>query len=476
MLFNSYTFLAFYAIVFASYFALRRSLRAQNGLLLIASYAFYSAWDYRFLALILLSTVVDFVVARKIEHHRDKGGAAKGRGRRWLILSLVVNLGSLAIFKYLNFAVDSFCALSEMVGLPLSVTVGKIILPVGISFFTFQTLSYTIDVYRGRVKACRDPLAFAVYVAFFPQLVAGPIERATHFLPQVLRSRSLRRVDFAIGTQFVLYGYFLKVVLADSIAPLVDQYYADPARYGGSIAWIANLGFAVQIYGDFCGYSLIARGISRWMGFRLMSNFRQPYLATSPRDFWTRWHRSLSLWLRRYLYFELGGSRHGMTRTVRNLMITMALGGLWHGASWNFVLWGIFHGLLLACEHWWIAARPFRTQSAGRAWKPLQRVATFSIMIIGWTLFRCESTDELSTVFTSMFAGPFADHRAFAFLQPVAVALAILLAVDVWKETKSHELVFLRAHPMVRTSLYVFFVIAVMAVGFRPTSFIYFQF
>ena len=480
MLFNSYTFLVFYALVFAAYVVLSRRTSAQNLLLLVSSYVFYAAWDYRFLSLILLSTVVDFWAGIRIESGR------KNTRRRWLILSLVTNLGVLATFKYFGFAAQSFCQLTEMLGLGISLPIAEIILPVGISFYTFQTLSYTIDVYRGRIPACNNLLGFSVYVAFFPQLVAGPIERATHFLPQVLQQRKIRRIDLAVGTQFVLLGYFYKVVLADSVAPMVNQFYAAPERYGGSIAWLANVGFAVQIYGDFAGYSMIARGISRWMGFRLMANFRQPFLATSPRDFWTRWHRSLSQWLRRYLYFELGGSRRGFSITCRNLMVTMLLGGLWHGASWNFVLWGGFHGILLVGQHAWMSVRSTAKMSLGShderqtLWHMTLRVCrimlTFVLMLIGWTLFRCESLMEIQVTLSRMFTASLADPRWVSFATPIALALAIMLVIDIGKELQKSELVFLRAPLIVRWSVYSMIVFSLLAVGFRPTGFIYFQF
>ncbi|TWU02635.1 MBOAT family O-acyltransferase [Stieleria varia] len=476
MLFNSYTFLGFYAIVYLAYLASGKRVGTQNVLLLVASYVFYAAWDYRFLGLILLSTGVDYFAARRI----DDSQSFTSR-KTWLMLSLAVNLGVLATFKYLGFAIESFCQLTGFFGLPLSPTLAEIVLPVGISFYTFQTLSYTIDVYRGRVPACRDLLGFSVYVAFFPQLVAGPIERATHFLPQVLHKRRIRRVDLAIGTQFVVLGCFYKVVLADSVAPMVDQFYVSPSRYGASVAWLANIAFAVQIYGDFAGYSLIARGISRWMGFRLMSNFRQPYLATSPRDFWNRWHRSLSMWLRRYLYFELGGNRFGLAKTCRNLMITMLLGGLWHGASWNFVLWGVYHGALLIGVHAWNACRstsrsPTHSRSIRAVARVFQIALMFVLTLIGWTLFRCESFMQIRETFSVLFASRFWDPRWISFAIPTLTALSIMLSIDIWREATQSELVFLRAPVIVRWSLYVFMILSVISVGFRPTTFLYFQF
>jgi D-alanyl-lipoteichoic acid acyltransferase DltB (MBOAT superfamily) len=473
VLFNSYTFLVFFAIVYLCYLATQRSVRLQNALLLVASYVFYGAWDWRFLGLILLSTAVDFIAASRIED-----ASTSTERRTWLTVSVIANLGVLAFFKYLDFALDSFRELAGLVGLEISQRSLGIILPVGISFYTFQTLAYTIDVYRRRIPACRDPLGFALFVAFFPQLVAGPIERATHLLPQMLRPRTIRRVDMAIGLQFVVVGYFLKVVLADSVGPLVDQYYANPQRYAGSIAWIANLGFAVQIYGDFAGYTLIARGTSRWMGFRLMSNFRQPYLAISPRDFWSRWHRTLSLWLRRYLYFELGGSRFGFRKTCRNLMLTMLLGGLWHGASWNFVLWGLFHGSILVIEHAWRArsSRAAETGDVGLGRRCLQTVGMFVLTLFGWTLFRAESAAQIGQVLASMFSTPFMDVRTMAFAQPIALSLALILVLDVWQERSGSELVLLRAPRGVRVTIYTMMLLSVIAVGFRPVTFLYFQF
>lgn len=473
LFFNSHTFLAFYALIYVAYMATSKRLRIQNLVLLAASYVFYAAWDYRFVGLIILSTTVDFLVAKRMEQTRQPA-----RRRAWLTLSLVVNLGLLATFKYLGFAAESFSQLAGLLGIRMSTWTTEIILPVGISFYTFQTLSYTIDVYRSRIRACTDPLGFAVYVAFFPQLIAGPIERASHFLPQVLRPRSVGRAEFAIGGQFILLGYFYKVVLADSIAPMVDQFYMSPDRYGGSIAWLANIGFAIQIYGDFAGYSLIARGISRWMGFRLISNFRQPFLAQSPRDYWSRWHRSLSLWLRRYLYIELGGNRFGLAKTLRNLMITMSLGGLWHGASWNFVFWGIYHGLLLMIQHWWISMRHTVRQADRFSFVPLtaRAVATFTLMLIGWTLFRCESLSQVAEVFRIMFTKSLYDPRWLSFAIPIGSALAVALSMELWREIQASELVLLRAPPLLRWSLYAMCFFSVLAVGFRPTSFIYFQF
>lgn len=336
MLFTQLTFWVFFAIVAALYVLLPH--KAQNRMLLVASYVFYGAWDWRFLSLILLSTGVDYVVGLKIgaEDHQ-------ARRKRLLAISLAVNLGMLGVFKYFGFFVSSFEALLAQFGYETDPFVLSIVLPVGISFYTFQTLSYTIDIYRRELEPSRDFLDFALFVAFFPQLVAGPIERARNLLPNIAAPRMLSWDALGRGAVLCLLGLIKKVVIADAIAPSVDAVYAspDPTRADVILAtWL----FAIQIYCDFSGYTDIARGVAKMLGFRLMRNFAQPYFAVDPQEFWRRWHISLSTWLRDYLYISLGGNRGGAWTTYRNLMATMALGGLWHGAAWNFVLWGIYQG------------------------------------------------------------------------------------------------------------------------------------
>ncbi|MBT8405679.1 MAG: MBOAT family protein, partial [Gemmatimonadetes bacterium] len=319
MLFNSYLFWAFFAVVLLLYRGLKH--RGQNRMLLVASYVFYGSWDWRFLSLIVFSTLVDYWVGLALADP----SATDRRRRRLVTVSLVSNLGLLAVFKYLGFFVDSAAALLEGLGLQANLPSLHIILPVGISFYTFQTLSYTIVIYRRKLEPTRDLLDFGLYVAFFPQLVAGPIERASHLLPQVLRPRRTTERQFREGLYCILYGLFKKVVIADNMALVVNHIFSQPpSTLNGLDTLVGVYAFAFQIYGDFHGYSLIAQGVARWLGFDIMDNFRQPYFAWSPQEFWRRWHISLSTWLRDYLYIPLGGSRTG--GRTRNVLITMLLG------------------------------------------------------------------------------------------------------------------------------------------------------
>ena len=277
----------------------------------------------------------------------------------------------------------------------------NLLLPIGISFYTFQTISYSVDVYRGARPSIDNLLNFALYVAYFPQLVAGPIERSTRLLPQLEAPREVTRNDLRVGILWILLGYFKKVAIADTLAPMVDYVFTNPSEVSGTVSLVGVLAFAVQIYGDFAGYTLIARGLSRLMGIHLIENFRAPYLAHSPRDFWQRWHISLSTWLREYLYFSLGGSHHGRTRTYVNLMITMLLGGLWHGARWNFVLWGAYHGILLVFTH---ALNDIRRQNEGKIWIGLRIAFTFLLTLFGWLLFRVADLGQLVDILRNITA------------------------------------------------------------------------
>jgi alginate O-acetyltransferase complex protein AlgI len=345
MPFNSFAFAVFLPTVLLLYWALPK--RGQNLLLLGASYFFYGYWDWRFLSLLAISTVVDYTAALRIE--REHGGldsTSRRRKKVWLLASLCTNLGLLGFFKYFNFFADSFAELLASLGLTVNPMYLSVVLPVGISFYTFQTMSYTIDVYRGRMPATRRFFDFALYVSFFPQLVAGPIERAAVLLPQILNHRCFSRVQFLDGTHLIFWGLFKKVFVADNLAPVADRIFA-AGSCSAAETLLAAYAFAFQIYCDFSGYSDIARGCAKCMGFELMLNFDHPYVAENPREFWQRWHISLSTWLRDYLYIPLGGNRGGNLLMYRNLALTMLLGGLWHGAAWTFVIWGAYQGVLL---------------------------------------------------------------------------------------------------------------------------------
>ena len=474
MLFNSLAFVLFFVVVYGVYLTLRT--RGQNVWLLLASYAFYAAWDWRFLSLIWLSTAVDFVVARRLE---DTAGRRRRRGTRrgLLAISLLMNLGLLAAFKYFGFFAESAAELARLLGHELSLPTLKVVLPVGISFYTFQTLSYTIDVYRGRVAAERDLLNFALFVAFFPQLVAGPIERAEVLLPQIRRDRRIRMRQLREGLWLILIGYYLKMVLADNLAPYTGEVFGSPEAARGTEIPIALLAAAFQIWGDFAGYSAIARGIAKWMGFELMPNFARPYLAISPSDFWRRWHISLSRWLRDYLYISLGGNRGGRLVTVRNLMLTMLLGGLWHGAAWHFVVWGAYHGLLLC------AFRPFESRlhdyvSRGRF--PLARrvalaIPFFGLTLLGWLLFFVGDIRDIPTLLHNTVSSLQVNGRMAALT--IAAFAGPVVLLELIEEAAGTRFVVLRWPCWLRYPVYFLLAVAILLCGNHGRqTFIYFQF
>jgi D-alanyl-lipoteichoic acid acyltransferase DltB (MBOAT superfamily) len=386
MLFNSAAFALFLPAMLTAYWTLRGTSRRVA--LLVGSYFFYGWWDWRFLSLLMLSTVLDFSIAHAID--RRESVVAR---RRLLGVSLVANLGILGAFKYFDFFRASLVQGCAALGLSVDLPTLQVILPMGISFYTFQTISYTFDVYRGE-KPERSLLNFAVYVSCFPQLVAGPILRASQFLPQIATDRTAADADVSGGVFRICRGLFKKMVVADALALYVDAVFAAPAGYPGLSSWIALYAYAFQIYMDFSGYTDVAIGCALLLGMRFDENFDSPYLARSPSDFWRRWHITLSTWLRDYLYIPLGGSRAGPRRTIRNLMITMGLGGLWHGAAWTFVAWGIYHGLLLSAERL-LGLRGSREAHAGAgaarpsaAVRVLSIAAMFHLTCLGWLLFR----------------------------------------------------------------------------------------
>jgi D-alanyl-lipoteichoic acid acyltransferase DltB (MBOAT superfamily) len=422
MLFNSFIFWAFFALVFSLYW--KASHRWQNLLLLAASYVFYGYWDWRFLFLLAASTTVDFFAGLGL-------GRAKRPGirRLYLTLSVLTNLGALGFFKYYDFFATEFARLLQSIGFQADVRLLGIILPVGISFYTFQSLSYTIDVYRRKVQPIHQLTDFALYVSFFPQLVAGPIERASRLLPQV---QSIRRFDVRAASEGLILiscGLFKKLIVADNLAAIVNRAYSlPPADVSAPEILVGTYAFAFQIYADFSGYSDIARGLAKLLGFELMVNFKHPYVATNPAEFWHRWHISLSTWLRDYLYIPLGGSRSGPLMTYRNLLLTMLLGGLWHGAAWNFVLWGAFHGLLLSIHRLWDR----RTSGDGRTPHPnalirgLKIIGMFHVTCYGWLLFRAQSLDQVVDMTRQLFV----NWDALPVVTPLLM-LTVLFALPV---------------------------------------------
>lgn len=438
-----------------------RSRRARNLVLLAASYYFYSYWDYRFCGLLVLSTAVDYIAGKQIAM------AADPRSKRlWLVLSLCVNLGVLGFFKYFNFFIDSAAPLLQSIGWNTHTL--DIVLPVGISFYTFQTLSYTIDVYRGKIQATDSLLDFALYVAFFPQLVAGPIVRASELLPQLATVPNWSSRRFYGGTQFVIRGLVKKVLLADRLGEVVDVVFAGPELYSGVTVWLAVIGYAGQIYYDFSGYTDIAIGVAKMLGYRFPRNFRHPYLATSIAEFWQRWHITLSRWLRDYLYFPLGGSRGSTLLTTRNLIITMALGGLWHGAAWTFLLWGLWHGVALATERLVRLRYPIRkTQWVGR-------LSTLFVVAVGWVIFRSQNLDECGVVFQKMLF----QSSGILWLPPLAIsAVAIMLVEHAAWTTRLRFAMRLRPdrwYTPIATTVLIWCLLLYAPRSFSP--FVYFQF
>lgn len=412
MLFTQPRFLLFFLIVLAVHWGLRRA-RLRKLWLLAASYLFYAAWDWRFLSLIALSTLAGYVAGRMMDRRQPPPG---GR-RTWLVIGLAANLGTLGFFKYFNFFVDSGAELLRWLGLPAAESTLKIVLPVGISFFTFQTIGYTIDVYRRRLAASSDAGDFALFVAFFPQLVAGPIVRATNLLPQLAEPRRWADVDVRGCLVLFLVGFIKKACISDHVSAVVDPVFAAPAEFAAASVWLATLYYSVQIYCDFSGYTDMAIACAGLLGYHLPPNFRFPYFSANVSEFWGRWHISLSSWLRDYLYIPLGGNRGSPGFVYRNLMITMLLGGLWHGAGWNFVLWGGLHGVALVLHRLWR-----RPAAADQRPGPLVRgactAATFYWVSLLWIFFRAGS-----------FGGAIGLARAFVLWQSDG---STMLNVHLW--------------------------------------------
>ena len=397
MLFNSLEFILFFLIVFILYwFVLHKKLKHQNLLLLASSYLFYGWWDWRFLSLIIISSVVDYYLGIKIfQSNNDK------RRKRLLFISLAVNLGFLGFFKYCNFFIDSFVNLLAQFNFNIDTYTLNIILPVGISFYTFQTLSYSIDIYKRKMEPTRNAISFFTFVAFFPQLVAGPIERAKNLLPQFSKKREFNYQLARSGGRLVLLGFFKKIVVADSLAVLVNAVYNNPEGYAGIPMIIATVFFAFQIYCDFSGYSDIAIGISRFLGFNLMTNFRTPYFSKSLTDFWRRWHISLSTWFKDYVYIPLGGSRGTSFRVGINLFITFLVSGLWHGANWTFIAWGAIHGIILIIEKYFNKRVNIQNNVFTRV---ISIIYTFLIVCFAWIFFRSNSISDAFYIINNMFS------------------------------------------------------------------------
>jgi len=482
MLFNSIEFAVFLPLVFAIYWLLRSApLRLQNGFLVAASYVFYGWWDWRFLGLILASTVTDFAIGLRLSRAEQAGPR-----KRLLWVSVLVNLGLLGFFKYHDFFVENFQQAFTLFGAELPGYSLSIVLPVGISFYTFQTLSYTIDVYRERLPATRDFVAFSAFVSFFPQLVAGPIERATNLLPQFHRSRSFDYGQAVDGMRQILWGLFKKVVVADNAAAVANQIFNNSADYSGSTLVLGAVFFSFQIYGDFSGYSDVAIGTARLFGFELRQNFAFPYFSRDIAEFWRRWHISLSSWFRDYVYIPLGGSRGGTWMKVRNTFIIFGASGFWHGANWTFVVWGLLNALyfmplmLLKSNR-----RNTDTVAQGRLLPSVRELlgmlSTFGLTVIAWIFFRADSVghalDYLGEVFSASTLSLPAPPRVRLVLE-TCVLIAMMSTVEWFGRDRAHALERFGASWPVPARWAVYYAIMLLILFFHgeQQDFIYFQF
>ena len=473
MLFTSLDFVVFLAVTFSLYW--RLPLRGQNLLLLAASYVFYGWWDWRFLGLIILSSAVDFVAGARIA-----GSSSVSARRRWLALSLGVNLGTLGLFKYFDFFAESLAAALGVWGIPLNAVTLNLVLPVGISFYTFQTLSYTIDIYRNNAKPHGDVVEFFTFVAFFPQLVAGPIERAHNLLDQFHNERHFDWDNASNGLRQMLWGLFKKAVIADTLAPYVEEAYTSPDASGATLL-LATVYFAFQIYCDFSGYSDIAIGCARLFGIRLMRNFAYPYFSKDLSEFWRRWHISLSTWFRDYVYIPLGGNRFGELARMRNLFITFLVSGLWHGASWTFVAWGAIHGLAVMPASFSKGSSSETSMPGGEGIFPpvvdAARVAvTFAITCFAWILFRARDMPHAWSIMRRIAVDT--DPSTLLLSQKLPKLLVLFLLIVEWFGRRlEHPLECLPRATFARWAIYYGLAVIILLYGhFSDEPFIYFQF
>ncbi|MEO9571757.1 MAG: MBOAT family O-acyltransferase [Polaribacter sp.] len=487
MLFNSIDFAFFFPIVFVLYWIVAKNLTLRNVLILFASYIFYGWWDVRFLLLIILSSFVDFIVGKQIFKNKHNKKSLLG-------ISLLVNLGFLFYFKYTNFFIESFVDTFTFIGKKIEISTLNIILPVGISFYTFQTLSYTIDIYRDKLKPTNNWLAFFSFVSFFPQLVAGPIERASHLLPQFYKTYKFDYNVVKSGFFLVAFGLFKKMVIADRAAILVNQVYNNPSEYSGVETIIATILFAFQIYCDFSAYSDIAIGVARTMGFDLMKNFKSPYFSKSITEFWKRWHISLSTWFRDYVYIPLGGNKNGKYRTYVNLFIVFVISGLWHGAAITFLIWGVIHGLIIVLEKSTNKVRinlynRIGLQKNTASYKLLFSFITFCIVCFAWIFFRANNYNDAVIILSGLTDNNYIKlftkdlyklglvRNDFVIL---IVAIFSLLFFEIINNRKNIEKILSRQPLFFRWIAYlliVFILIFYGVYGDSDTSqFIYFQF
>ena len=476
MLFNTIDFAIFMPIIFLLYwFVFNKNIKIQNLFLLVASYFFYACWDWRFLGLIFLSSLVDYSVGRLLAKTK-----AKSKRNLLLITSLMVNLGILGFFKYYNFFLESFQEVFLLFGRSLESSTLDILLPVGISFYTFQTLSYTIDVYRERIEPTNNMLSFFAFVSFFPQLVAGPIERASNLLPQFERKRTFDYTKSVDGLRLILLGLFKKMVIADNCALAVNDIFTHYTEYSGSTLFFGAFFFAFQIYGDFSGYSDIAIGSARLLGFDLMQNFNAPYLSRNLGEFWRRWHISLSTWFRDYVYIPLGGNQVSRPKWIRNIFVVFLLSGFWHGANWTFIIWGLIHALFFLPLMFQKTHASFKDVADKGKWFPsfkttLQIGFTFFIVLLAWVFFRAENISHAFLYLQGMF-----NLSLFSFptvSRGLVLFLMVYMVFEWLQRDKKHvlEIDFIASKP-IRIAIYYGLAFAIFYFAGDTQPFIYFQF
>lgn len=470
MLFNSFEFAIFLPIVFALYwFVFNRSIKVQNFFLLVCGYVFYGWWDWRFLFLIAFSTLFDFSIGILLQKTDDE------KKRKWLFISsCAINIGFLAFFKYFNFFVDNFILAFHSIGYNLNPLTLKIVLPVGISFYTFQSLSYTTDIFRKKITPTTDLISFAAFISFFPQLVAGPIERAAHLLPQFKQQRVFDKSMAIQGMRQILWGLFKKIAVADTLASYVDSIFASHQHLPASTLALGVIYFAVQIYCDFSGYSSIAIGTARLFGFTLMQNFNYPYFSKSVSEFWKKWHISLTSWFRDYVYIPLGGSYKGKPRTVFNTLAVFTLSGFWHGANWTFIIWGLLNGLFMMPALF--KGKNKSNPSSTTLNSILQMVITFLLICFTWIFFRSANLQEAMSYYSHLFSGSFLSYPKQHGMSVTLPLIFILFMVEWIRSEKITHFRFESFSRPLRWSCYIVLVIACLAFFKQNQSFIYFQF
>lgn len=478
MLFNSIDFAIFLPVVFILYwFVTNKNLKFQNFLIVISSYVFYGWWDWRFLSLILFSTLVDYSVGIGLLNQKNEQ-----RRKLLLWISILVNLGFLGFFKYYNFFADNFAAAYTLLGNHIKVERLNIILPVGISFYTFQTLSYSIDVYKRKLEPTKDFIAFAAFVSFFPQLVAGPIERATHLLPQFYKKRAFDYNSAVDGLRQILWGLFKKIVIADNAAKIANQIFNNSDDYSGSTLLLGAILFAFQIYGDFSGYSDIAIGTSRLFGFNLMKNFAFPYFSRDIAEFWRRWHISLSTWFRDYLYIPLGGSKGSTWSKIRNTFIIFIVSGFWHGANWTFIVWGALNAVyflpLLLLKKNRVNTDNVATGRYLPSIKELfKMLITFALTVLAWVFFRAENIQHAFSYLTKIFSKSL--FNTMEIYPKITIMLIVLFLIVEWFGRENEyaiEKLGIQWKMPIRYAMYFIIIYVILIFGGEQQQFIYFQF